>query len=134
MCQYYKKITEAKVKVYDLTQRTMQSLENLALVYATFEQAVTNMEVEFSEEDLLLADVRAAMRGHAEAQQHQERLQVEQKNSRDSLDTAFMELDNCRDLHDAVCRGLEDAGMKTTGCFLIRQCVFGVTGAKTFHN
>ena len=28
---------------------------------------------------------------------------------------------------------VEDAPFSTTGCFLISPCVFGVTGAKTFH-
>ena len=34
--------------------------------------------------------------------------------TRDGLDTACIELDNRRDLHDAACRGLEDVGKKTT--------------------
>ena len=66
--------------MYGLNQRTMQALNDLALAFATFEQAGANLEVEFSEEDLLVADVRTAMEGLAEAQQHQERLQGELKS------------------------------------------------------
>ena len=83
-----------------------------ALVYAVFEHA-TNMEDKFSELDLLFADVRTAMEGLAESQQHLGRLKEKQKNALDSRYTAFIELNNRRDLHDAACRGLEDAGMKT---------------------
>ena len=35
--QTYKKNTEANMKVYDLNQKTMQALSNLALVHARFE-------------------------------------------------------------------------------------------------
>ena len=62
----------------------MQAMNNLALVCSTFEQAGANMEVEFSEGDLLFADVRTAMEGLEEAQQHQERSQVELNSSRES--------------------------------------------------
>ena len=54
----------------DLNQKTMQALNNLALVHATFEQTGANMEVGFSEGDLLFADVRVAMEGLAGTQQH----------------------------------------------------------------
>ena len=37
--QTYKNNTEAKTKVIDLNQRTMQALNTVAVVYATFEQA-----------------------------------------------------------------------------------------------
>ena len=37
LCQTHKKNTEANTKVYDLNQKTMQALSNLALVYARFE-------------------------------------------------------------------------------------------------
>ena len=45
--------TEANAKVYDVNQRTMQALNKLAIMHAAFEQAVANLEVEISEEDLL---------------------------------------------------------------------------------
>ena len=54
--------------VYDLNQRTMEALNNPALVYATFEQAGANLEVEISEEDLLFADVRPTMEKFTDAQ------------------------------------------------------------------
>ena len=44
----------------------MQALNKLALIYATFEQAGTNLEVEVSEGDLHFADVRTAMEGLTE--------------------------------------------------------------------
>ena len=56
--------------------------------------------------------MRAALEGLAEVEQEQERFREEQKHTRDNLDTAFIELNNLRDLHDAACR-LEDAGKKT---------------------
>ena len=49
----------------------MQALNNLAIVYATFEQAGANLEVKTSEGDLLYADVRAAVEEFTEAQQNQ---------------------------------------------------------------
>ena len=39
----------------------MQALNNLAIVFATFEQTGANLEVEISEGDLPFADVRTAM-------------------------------------------------------------------------
>ena len=45
--------TEANTKVYDFNQRMMQALNNLALIGATFEQAVANLEVEISMGNLL---------------------------------------------------------------------------------
>ena len=58
----------------------MQALNNLAIEYATFEQASANLEVEISEGDLLFADVRTAVEEFTDAQQHQERMQGELKN------------------------------------------------------
>ena len=53
--------TEANAKVYDFNQRTMQALNHLAFVHATFEHVGANWEVEISEGDLLFPDVPAAM-------------------------------------------------------------------------
>ena len=100
LSQTCKKNSEANTKVYGLNQRTMQALNNLALVYATFQQAGANLEVGFSEGDLLFADVRPAMEGLAEAQQHQERLQGELKCSRESLDTALMDMKESKKHHE----------------------------------
>ena len=80
-----------------------------------FEQAGANVEVEFCEGDLLFADVRTAVEGLAEARQHQERLQGELKSSRESLETALMDMkepisicqskvDDGREAHDVLCR------------------------------
>ena len=80
-----KKNTEANTKVHDLNQRTMQALNNLAIVFATFAQAGAPMG------DLLCADVRAAMEDFNEDQQNQERMQGELKDSHESLDSAFAE-------------------------------------------
>ena len=91
----------------------MQALSNLALVYARFEEAGDDLEVETSEGGLLYADMRTALEGLAKVQQEQERSKNEQKNTLDSLDTACTKLNNRRDLHDAACHGLEDVGMKT---------------------
>ena len=63
------------------------------------------------EGELLHADMRTAMEGLADVQQHQEHLEEEQKHTRDRLDTAFIELNKRRDLH--ACRGLKDVGKKT---------------------
>ena len=112
--QTCKKNTQANTKVYDFNQKTMQALSGLALVYARFEEAGADVEVETSEGDLLYADMRTALEGLADVQQEQERLKVEQKNTRDSLRTASIELNNRRVRHDAACRGLEDVGKKTT--------------------
>ena len=57
-------IWKANTKVYDLNQRTMQALNNPAIVYATFEQAGANL---LSEGDLLFAAVRTAVEEFAEA-------------------------------------------------------------------
>ena len=54
------KKTEANTKLYDLNQRTMQGLNNIAIVYATFEQVGANLEVETAEGEMLFADVRTA--------------------------------------------------------------------------
>ena len=72
--QTYKKISEANTKVYDLNQRTTQALYNLALVYATFEQAGANLELEFSEET---CSSPMCVRQWKGGQQHQERAQGE---------------------------------------------------------
>ena len=110
----YKKNAEANTKVCELNQKTMQALSNLALVYARFEEAEADLEVDTSEGDPLHGDMRKALEGPDEVQQQQERFKEEQKHTRDSLDTAFIELNNRRDLHDAACRGLEDVGKKST--------------------
>ena len=56
----------------------------------------------------------------AEAKQHLERLQSEQKSSPESLDIAVLDVEeaaskqkDCRDHHDATYRDVEDAGQKT---------------------
>ena len=115
-----KKNAEGNVEVCDLKQKTMQALNTLAVVYATFENASANLEVENSERDMLHADVRVAMEEFNEAQQNQERMRGELQDSRKSLDVAFMDmqesmskLTDCRDLHDAACRGMEDVGKRT---------------------
>ena len=84
----------------DLNQRTMQAFHNLALVHATFEHTGANMEVG----DLPFGHVRTATAGLAESQHL--RPHQEQKNARDSLDTALIELNNRRDVHDAAWWGL----------------------------
>ena len=83
----------------------MQALNNLAFVYATLEQAGANLEVENSEGDMLYADVRAAMEEFNEAQQNQERMRGDLKDSQESLDSAFAE---CKEAK----RNLEDAGKR----------------------
>ena len=113
LSQTNKRNIEANTKVYDLNQKALQALSNLALVYASFEEAGADLEVEASEGDQLHADMRTALEGLAEVQQEQEHLKEEQKHTRDSLDTAFIELNNRQDLHDAACRGLEHVGKKT---------------------
>ena len=60
--------------MYDLKQKTMQALNTLAVVCATFEKASADLEVENSEGDMLHADVRAAMEVLDEAQQNPERM------------------------------------------------------------
>ena len=110
--------------MYDLNQRTMQALNNLTIVHATFEQAGANLEVEISEGDLLFADVRAAMEGLAEAQQHEERLQGELKSSRESLDMDMQEsmstVDDSREIHGVVCPDLQTANTRHSD-----RCTFG---------
>ena len=79
------------------------------------------MEIENSDGDTLCADERMASDELATAQQHQDRLQEELENySRESLDIAVLDVEeaasklkDCRNLHDTVCRGLEDAGETT---------------------
>ena len=94
----------------------MEALKNL---YATFEQAGANLEVEVSEGDLLFADVRTAMEGPTEAQQHKERLQGELTSSRESLDVALVDMkesmtkvDDSREVHDVVWRDPQAAGTR----------------------
>ena len=97
----------------DPNQKTMQALGNLAVLYATLVEAGANLEIENSEGDTLYTDECKAMDELAKARQRQGRLQEELKNSCGNLDTAFIELNNYLDLHDAVCHGLEDVGKKT---------------------
>ena len=87
--------------------------EDHAGVYATFEDTRANVENEFSEGDVLLAEGNEAMDELAKAQQHQARCQEETKCFCESLDTVVKELNNCRALHGAACRDLEDVGTKT---------------------
>ena len=61
--QTYKKNTEANAKVYDLNQRTMHTPRS--------NKVVRRWRASFLRGDLLFADVRTAMEGLAEAQQHQ---------------------------------------------------------------
>ena len=88
----HKKNTEANTKVYDLNQKTMHALSNVAFVYARFVGAGADLEVDTSEGDLRRADMSTALEGLADVQQDQERLKEEQKHTRDRLDTAFIEL------------------------------------------
>ena len=80
----------------------MQALDTLAAVYAVFEKAGANPDVENSEGDILSAHVRAAMEEFNEAQQNQERMRGVLQDSQESLDNAFVE---CKE----ACRGLEEA-------------------------
>ena len=80
--------------------------------------AGANVEIKNPEGDT--ANERTAVDDLAKAQQHLARLQDELKKSRETLDIAVLdveeaasELKDCRDLHDTVCRGLEDVGKKT---------------------
>ena len=92
LSQTYKESSEANVKVCDLKQKTTQALDTLAVLYATFEKASANSEVENSERNMLCADVPAAMEEFNEAQQNQERMRGELKDSRESLDIAIMDM------------------------------------------
>ena len=82
----------------DLNQKTMQAFGNLAVVYATFEVAGANLQIENSEGDTLYPDECEAKDDVAKAQQHQDRLQEELKISREKLDTAFIQHNNHRGL------------------------------------
>ena len=84
----------------------MQGLGNLAVV-----KRRANLEIENSDGDTLYADERMALDEHATARQHQDRSQEELQNSRESLDTAVLDVEeaasklkDCRNLHDTVCR------------------------------
>ena len=90
--RHTKKNTEANTKVYDLNQNTMQALDRLAGVHATFE-----------EQDILCADACGAMDEFAKAQQHQARCQDEVKGCRENLDAVVRDLNNFRALLDAAC-------------------------------
>ena len=81
--------------------------ETLAAVYAVFEKAGGNLNVENSEGDSLHADGRAAMEEFNEAQHNQERTRGVLHDSWESLDDAFVEFKE-------ACRGLEDAGKTIT--------------------
>ena len=78
---------------------------------------MSQCENEISEADILFAEAYEAMDELAAAQQHQVRFHDELKSSRESLDIAFRELNNCRALHDAACDDLEDASKRTLGCW-----------------
>ena len=62
LTQTYKKNTEAKAKVYDHKQKTMQALESPAAVHAVFEKADEDLIVGNSECDIALAESLAAMK------------------------------------------------------------------------
>ena len=102
----------------------MQALQNLTIMYTTFEQAGAHLEVEISVEDLFFADVRLA-----EARQHQERLQGELKSTRESLDMALMDMKESHNFYDPVQRAVitnECPGvnfLNTTGCSTSRVLV-----------
>ena len=49
----YKEHTEANTKVWDLNQKTMQALDRLANLYATFRDKSANVESETAEGDIL---------------------------------------------------------------------------------
>ena len=88
----YEENSEANTKVYDINQKTMQAFGTLAVVYATFEEARANLEIENSEGDPLYADERVATNEFATAQRPQARLQDELKSSRESLDIAVLDV------------------------------------------
>ena len=111
--RHAKKNSEANTKVYDLNQKTMQALDRLAGVHATFEEAWANPENENSAGDVLHADACGEMDELAKAQQDQACCQEEVKGCRESLDTVVRERNNCRALIDAACDDLADAGTKT---------------------
>ena len=71
----YKKNTEANTKVYDLNQKTMQSLDVLAEEYEIFEETMKKVTHELEELD--------------KAQKDQDRLQDEVEATRESMDDAF---------------------------------------------
>ena len=86
LSQTYKKNTEANTKVNGLNQQTMQALNNLAIVYAAFEQSGANLEVESSEGRVCSTLKRVLL-----FQQYQECMQGELKDSQACLDSAFAE-------------------------------------------
>ena len=81
----------------------MQALDTLAAVYAVFEKAGGNLNVENSDGDIPYADGRDALEEFNEAQQNQERIPGVLHDSPESLENAFVEFKEAR-------RGLEDAG------------------------
>ena len=109
----YNKNTEANTKVFDLNQKTIQALDRLAGVYATFEDAWANLGSENSEVDTFMPKRTGAMDELAKAQPHQARCQDEVFCSCESLNIAFRKVNNCGALHGAACDDLADAGTKT---------------------
>ena len=69
---YVQKNSEANSKVFDLNQKTMQTLERSANVYDTFEEAWANLENEKSKCDILNVEAQGVDE-QARAQQHQAR-------------------------------------------------------------
>ena len=89
MSATYKMNTEAITKVYDFNQKTMEALDRLADVYATFEDTWANVEHKTAEGDMLFAVSYEAEDELAKAQPNQARFQDELKNSQASMDIAF---------------------------------------------
>ena len=86
------KYVEASTNECDLNQKTMQALDRLADVYATFEDTWSNVKNETAEGDLPFVEAEEAMDQLAAAQQHQARFQ---------------------DLDDAACADPDDASQRT---------------------
>ena len=78
--------------VYDLNQKTMQTLESPAVVHAVFEKAGGNLDVENSECDVVFAESRAAMDEFNEAQRVQEFAREELYDAQESRAMSFMDL------------------------------------------
>ena len=100
LSQTYKKNTEANANVCDFNQKTMQALETLAAVYAVFEKAGENLNVETSE--VLCADGRAATEEFNERHHNQEHMRGVLHDFQESLGNAFIDF-------NVACRGLEGA-------------------------
>ena len=73
--------------MYDLNQKTMQALDRLAGVCATFEDTWGNVENETAVGNILFAESYEAQDELAKAQPNQARFQDELKNSQASVDS-----------------------------------------------